>query len=191
MEYPFMPAARRPRALSAAEEADARLRQVVRETGRACLDHRLLIRLYRIHLQGLRALAPLIAYLGWPPVISQGDFPDAEERDALEELLLLGFTPGYPLMPRGELVIQLFALLQDTHRFSATRLGRRCTSVEGYRACTQLLRDRACSVAEINLLFAVWLRDRMCARGCIRDVNAGLRFDHKDRVAMVARLRIR
>lgn len=191
MEYPLMPAARQPRALSAAEETEARLRKVVHETGRACLGHRLLIRLYRIPPQGLHALAPLVAYLGWPLVISPEDLPDDEERDAIDELLLLAFVQGYPLMPRGELVIQLFVLLQDTQRFSATRLGRRCTSIEGYRVCTQLLHDRACSAAEINLLLAVWLRDRMCARGCVRDVNAGLRLYRKDRVAMAARLSIR
>lgn len=173
------------------EAEDARLREQVHAIGVRAMKHHLLRRLYRIHRQGDEALMSLIEHFGWPRLTDgeiDGETLSDDERDALEELLLLTFTPRYPLMPRGELVLRLFALLCDTPRFSATRLGKKCVGVAGYQICTQILRDRQCSEAEINLLLAVWLRDRMCARGRVRNTAAGLRFYSRDRAAMAERL---
>lgn len=187
MQYPLLPAVRRSPAPTAAEEAETRLRQEVLALGKACLKRGLLFRIYRFAERGEQALAPLIAYFGWPRV-AEGQPMSDDERDALEEVLLLAFHPTYPLMPPGELVLQFFSLMQDTPRFATTRLGRKCVGVTAYQLCTQILRDAQCTDSEINLLLAVWLRDRMCVRGCIRAGDAGLRLYRKDRDAMVARL---
>ncbi len=173
---------------SDAEKTEARMRSEIRDAGMACLRHRLLLRLYLIHDQGAEALAPLIAHFGWPARVDDAPFGD-DERDALEELLLLCLYPRYPLMPRGEFVFQLFSLMNDTRRFATTRLGRKCVGVVGYQACTQILRDRRCTDREVNLLLAVWLRDRMCEWGIVGHADGKrLRLHQKDRVAMATRL---
>lgn len=189
MQYPLLQAVRRSPAPTATEEAGARMCQEVLALGKTCLRRGLLFRIYRFTERGEQALAPLIAHFGWTRV-AEGQPMSDDERDALEEMLLLAFHPTYPLIPRGELVVQLFALLQDTPRFTATRLGKKCVGVEVYRLCTQILQVAQCTDHELNLLLAVWLRDRMCARKCVRDTNAGLRLHRRDRAVMARRLGI-
>lgn len=189
MRYPLEPLPRKFFAPppSIQEEAEARLREELRAAGRACMDCRLVLRLYRLRDAGSQALAPLLAHLGWPLTgIAEDCAP--EEFDALDELLLLCFKPGHALLTPGDLILWLFSLFQDTPRFATTRLGNRCISVEGCQISTEIIRNQPFGGRELNLLLAIWLRDRLRARKRIYDACGLVRLRHDLRRAIAQRL---
>lgn len=189
MRYPLEPPPRKFFAPppSTQEEAEAQAREELRVAGRVCMDYRLVLRLYRLHDAGSQVLMPLLAHLGWPLTATAADCaPD--ELDALDELLLLCFKPGHALMTPGDLILWLFSLFQDTTRFVTTRLGKRCISVEGCQISTVITRNQPFGGRELNLLLAIWLRDRLRARGRIYDACGLVRLRHNARRAMARRL---
>ena len=181
---PHRPARSAPQPDDAAVQRQMKFREVC-DLAAQC---KLILRRYSIHEAGYRALAPILAHLGWAAEASVT--PSDHERDALEELLLRIYRDGQTMHTATEIITGLFFLLSDAVVMNQTRIGRQLVTLGGDHAMRAAIEDQPFGEREVYFLLAIAIRDRLVAGAFIRGVDMGFRLTHVKRAAIAARLHL-